>query len=117
MREGEQPEDQTDKDPGERLEERAERQYGLFTVAQALSCGMNRTTVYRRATRGRYLRQQPGVFCFAGLPESWERSVLAACLAAGEEAVASHRTAARIWGLLEPRDDVIEITVRRNRCP
>ena len=101
----------------ERLEERAERQYGLFTLAQALTCGLNRTTVYRRAARGRYVLEQPGVFSFAGLPESWERSVLAACLAAGKGAVASHRTAARIWGLVEPRDDIVEIVVPRNRLP
>jgi hypothetical protein len=59
----------------------------------------------------------PGVFSLAGAPESWERSVLAACLAAGKGAVASHRTAARIWGLVEPRNDIVEITVPRHRCP
>jgi hypothetical protein len=101
----------------ERLEERTERQYGLFTLVQAEACGVSRKTVYRRAGRGRYVNEQPGVFSLAGAPESWERSVLAACLAAGTGAVASHRAAARIWGLVEPRDDVVEITVARKRCP
>ena len=105
-----------DKDK-ERLEDRAERQYGLFTLAQALSCGVNRTTVYRRAQHGAYSIEQPGVFAIAGVPESWERSVLAACLSVGRDAVASHRTAARIWGLVEPSDDIVEITVPRRRLP
>src|SRR5262245_50698878 len=93
-----------DEEPAVPLEERAEAQYGLFTLDQALASGMNRTTVYRRARLGRYVLRHPGVFSFAGLPESWERSALAACLAAGSEAVASHRTAARIWGLGDDGD-------------
>lgn len=101
----------------ETLEERAERQYGLFTLAQAATRGVNRQTVYRRVGRGRYVKEHPAVFSIAGLPRSWERSVLAACLAAGDGAVASHRSAARIWGLVEPRVDTVEITVPRNRWP
>jgi very-short-patch-repair endonuclease len=57
------------------------------------------------------------VFAFAGAPDSWEQSVMAACLAAGKEAVASHRSAARIWRLLEAGDDIVEISVPRERNP
>jgi very-short-patch-repair endonuclease len=99
----------------ERLEDVGDRQYGLFSLDQALQCGMNRTTVYRRVRLGRYDLEFPGVFSFAGVPASWERTVLAACLAAGDGAVASHRTAARIWGLVPPGDDIVEITVPRAR--
>jgi very-short-patch-repair endonuclease len=106
-----------DEEPAEPLEKRAEAQYGLFTLDQALASGLNRTTVYRRARLGRYALQHPGVFAFAGLPESWERSVLAACLAAGPDAVASHRTAARIWSLGDRSEDKPEITVPRRRRP
>ena len=101
----------------EQLEERAERQYGLFTLAQAATCGVSAKTVYRRVGRGRYGHQQPGVFSLPGAPDSWEKSVLAACLAAGSDAVASHRTAARIWRLVGSEDDLIEITVPRGRLP
>lgn len=93
------------------LEDFAEAQYGLFTLDQALASGLNRTTVYRRTRLGRYALEHPCVFAFAGLPASWERSVLAACLGAGEEAVASHRSAARLWSLIDPSDDIVEITV------
>jgi very-short-patch-repair endonuclease len=106
-----------DEESPESLEERAEAQYGLFTLGQAVACGINRTTVYRRARLGRYALEHPGVFSFAGLPQSWERSVLAACLAAGAKAVASHRSAARIWGLTGHSDDIFEITVPGPRHP
>lgn len=99
------------------LEERAGNQYGLFTTSQAVASGVNRTTLYRRSRLGRYVLEHPGVFSFAGLPESWERSVLAACLAAGDEAVASHRAAARLWGLTDRSDDIVEITVPGPRHP
>jgi very-short-patch-repair endonuclease len=42
---------------------------------------------------------------------------MAACLAAGTDAVASHRAAARLWSLVEPDDDTVEITVPRGRFP
>ena len=113
MPEGENGEEQDE----ERLEDRAERQYALFTLAQAARCGVSPKVVYRRVLHGRYVPEQPGVFALAGAPESWERSVLAACLAAGEGAVASHRTAARFWRLLDDHDDRIELTVPRRRLP
>ena len=104
-------------EPEVSLEEQAEAQLGLFTLDQALTSGMNRNTVYRRVRLGRYTLEHPGVFAFAGLPESWERSVLSACLAAGKDAVASHRTAARVWGLIDDSSDCVEITVPRNVRP
>lgn len=99
------------------LADRAERRYGLFTLEHAVAAGMNRTTLYRRARRGRYALLHPGVFGFAGQPESWERSLLAGCLAAGGDAVASHRSAARLWGLTDTSDDIVEITVPANQRP
>jgi very-short-patch-repair endonuclease len=99
------------------LEERTEAQYGLFTLEQAITSGMNRTTLYRRTRLGRYLVEHPGVFALSGLPASWERSVLAACLAAGKDAVASHRSAGRLWNLIDDSDDIVDITVPRSQGP
>jgi very-short-patch-repair endonuclease len=99
------------------LQERTEVQYGLFTLEQAITSGMNRTTLYRRTRLGRYLVEHPGVFALAGLPVSWERSVLAACLAAGEDSVASHRSAGRLWNLIDDSDDIVDITVPRSQGP
>lgn len=100
----------------ERLEDVGERQYGLFTLGQAIASGTSRSAVYRGAAAGRYMILHPGVFAFAGAPASRERALLAACLAAGKGAVASHRSAARIWGLVD-FDDTVEVTVSRRHGP
>jgi very-short-patch-repair endonuclease len=99
------------------VEDLAEGQYGRFTLDQALASGMTRTTLYRRTRAGRYVLEHPGVFRFAGLPDRWEGTALAACLAAGDQAFASHRAAARIWGLTDDSDGTVEITVRGSRHP
>lgn len=49
-----------------------------------------------------------------GSPRTWEQEVLAACLAAGEGAVASYSTATSIWGLTD-RPTRIEISVPATR--
>lgn len=99
------------------LHELAARQYSAFSAEQAAGCSVSADALFRAAKRGRVIRLHAGVFAFAGSPETWERSVLAACLAAGQGAVASHRAAARLWGLLGASDDAVEVTVPRQRKP
>ena len=50
-----------------------------------------------------------------GYVPSWQRSVLAAVLAAGETAAASHLTAAHLWGVHLECPDEIEITTAIER--
>ncbi|MGH9034534.1 MAG: type IV toxin-antitoxin system AbiEi family antitoxin domain-containing protein [Acidimicrobiia bacterium] len=99
----------------QQLSEIAARQYGAFTAAQAFTAGVSRSTLHRWVREGRLVVLHPGVYAVAGSPPSWERSMLAATLAGGPESVASHRSAARIWELLD--DDTVEITVPLKRCP
>jgi very-short-patch-repair endonuclease len=80
--------------------------------------------VSRRVVRGAWTRVLPGVYRAASTPETWRQRLLAACLWAGEGAVISHRTAARLLGLegLPPMrpEEPIELTVpfgRRLRAP
>ena len=58
----------------------------------------------------------PGVYRIAGTEPSWEQALLAAVLAAGDEAIASHRAAAAMWGI-EQIERVIELTVPTARRP
>ena len=97
------------------LEERAKGQYGLFTLGQAIDSGIARATVYRRARLERYVLLHPGVFSFAGQPESWERSVSPP--AWRPRRTPSHPIAARrcLWGLVDPSDGIVEITVPRSQ--
>ena len=101
----------------EELRELASRRYAVFSLAQAAACGVSDEALARAVRRGICRRLQAGVYAFAGSPESWEQSVMAACLAAGKDAVASHRTAARIWGLVAADDDIVEISVPRKNGP
>jgi very-short-patch-repair endonuclease len=57
------------------------------------------------------------VFRHAAWPPSWEQSALAAVLAAGEDAVASHLTAAALWRFDGIPQGPIEVTVPRARRP
>jgi len=107
-----------------RLADVARRQLGLFTRKQANRAGLSNRSVSRRAVRGTWTRVRPGVFRAASTPESWRQKLLAACLWAGEGAVISRRTAARLLGLegLAPMraDEPIELTVpfgRRLKAP
>lgn len=96
---------------------RARRQYGLVERSDLLAEGMESRAVTRALHSGRLEPMQAGAYRVAGTPGSWEQSVLAAVLAAGGDAVASHRSAARLWGLVDPDDDAVEISVRRARAP
>lgn len=99
------------------LLELAAGQYSVFTLAQAVECGVRRRTVYNRCDAGRYVRLHPGVFAIAGSRALWERSLVAACLAAGPAAVVSHRPAAALWDLGAFGEDRVEISVPRGQAP
>jgi very-short-patch-repair endonuclease len=51
----------------------------------------------------------------AGTPASWRQALLAACLSAGEGAVASHRGAAGLLQLAGVKQGAVELTVPRGR--
>ncbi len=70
-----------------------------------------------RAKSGLYVRTQPNVVRLAGAPVTWEQRVLAACMAAGVGAAASHRSAAVLWALRGFEQAPVEVTVPADRCP
>ena len=91
--------EQTPKVAVRRLARTARVQHGLFTRRQALAAGFSPRTIARRQTTGVWERAHPGVYRLAGAPVTWRQMLLAACLATGLGAVASHRAAAVLWGL------------------
>lgn len=76
----------------------AGRQEGLVTRPQALA-HLSREQVKHRLATGRLERIRWGVYRFAGTPATPWQELRAACLAGGPSAVASHRSAAALWGL------------------
>jgi hypothetical protein len=89
----------------------AAKQFGVFTLDQVLRLDGTRRQVEHRLATGRWERLYPGVFRIAGSPDTFRARVYAACLAA--DAVASHQTAAALWGLDGVTEDVLELSADR----
>jgi len=56
------------------------------------------------------------VVALAGAPPTWKQSLLVACWSTKPQAVASHRSAMRLWGMRSV-DNELEVTVRYPRQP
>ena len=89
-------------------------QYGLVTRSQALDAGMTRRAIDWQLERGNWHRVHPQVYVYDGVARSWEQSLLAACLWGGARALASHRSAAALWGLASMESSAIEISTPRS---
>jgi very-short-patch-repair endonuclease len=75
------------------------RQHALITAGQARGAGLSARQVEWALSTGEWCALRDGVFAVAGAPKTAEQAVLAAVLAAGPAALASHATAARLWGM------------------
>jgi len=96
-----------------RIGELARRQHGVVSTAQCNDVGMQQRQVTDRVDAGILLRPFDGVVALAAVPPTWEQTVMASVLAAGADALASHRTAAHLWGLASHRPDTIEVVMPR----
>lgn len=92
---------------------RAARQHTAFSRRQALADGMTPRQLQLQHERGRLVLLHRGVYGLAGAPSTFERSVMAACLAA--RGVASHRSAGALWGLRGIDPGPVEVTVPGRR--
>jgi hypothetical protein len=95
----------------------ADRQHGLITRLQALAIDFDPDRLQRRLDRGRWVSVHDGVYRVGGAPESVEQRRLAAVLAVGPVAAASHRAAAELHGLWTASPPTIEITTTRDQSP
>jgi hypothetical protein len=90
----------------------AERQHGVVARRQLLELGFGRRAVTGRLQRGQLHEVFLGVYAVGARRISRKGRWMAAVLAAGEDALLSHRSAARLWGVLPPAAERIDIT-----CP
>ena len=88
----------------------AAKQHSVFTTWQAIDLGVDASWIRRRVRSGILLPVHHGVLTFASAVPTWRQRVMAAALACGPEAFASHRSAAAVWGLIDDVD-VAEVTV------
>jgi Protein of unknown function (DUF559) len=101
--------------PEHRLARTARGQLGLFTLHQAVGAGFTARQLALRVGAGRLDHLGQGVYGLPGHDPSWERTVLAAVLAVGPQAVVSHLAAARLLGFDGFRAGPAEVTVPRGR--
>ena len=95
----------------------AGRQHGLVTAGQLASLGYTKDQIYRRLQAGVLFRVHRGVYAVAGTRDGFEFRVLAAVLALGDGALASHRCAAALFDLRRLPCDVPEVTVSGRNAP
>jgi predicted transcriptional regulator of viral defense system len=93
----------------------AAKHHGVFALRHAYLRGITPKAAEHRIRTGQWIRIHECVFSVPGAPRTWKRDLLAACWAGGFRAVASHRSAAALWGLAGGRKDVQEITCPRWR--
>jgi predicted transcriptional regulator of viral defense system len=101
---------------GHALAELARRQHGVVSVRQMLGLGHARATIGVWEQDGKLHRLHRGVYAVGHEALSWDGRCMAAVLANGP-AVASHITAAWIWGLPRSRPGTFHLTAptRRHR--
>jgi very-short-patch-repair endonuclease len=93
------------------LMQQSRSHYGIVTVAQWIASGKSRASWFRRLDR-ELIRIGPGVARFAAVERSPAQRILGAVLAT-PDAVASHRSAAFLWGAAIDGDDPVDITSPR----
>jgi hypothetical protein len=93
----------------------AAQHHGIIFDEQIRSAGISRGQYDFHVRQGAWIRLFEGVYRHASIPATWESDLFAACLTGGDGTVASHRSAARLYGLAGGTDELIEITCRRWR--
>lgn len=91
------------------VEALAEAQSGVLTRAQCLGLWMTPDDFKRLLRSGRWQRVHHSVYAQHVGTLDWRARVSAALLSCGEGAIASHRTAARLHGLLDHDPPGIEV--------
>jgi len=93
----------------------AAKQHGLITRPQLCELGVTKRVIDRTLANGELIRVHAGVYRVAGAPVTHRQRVLAACLAAGDDAAASHLTAAFVDRLIDAFPRRIDVTVPYGR--
>ncbi|MBI2170010.1 MAG: DUF559 domain-containing protein [Actinobacteria bacterium] len=93
----------------------ARHQHALITTGQLTELGISRAELRTLLRRGALERVHARTYRVTGAPRTWEQQVMAACLSSGDDAVASHRSAAQLWGLASGLD-VVEVVMPRARA-
>lgn len=86
------------------LDQVASRQHGLVSATQLYGLGLSGARLHNWVLTGRLVPVRRGVYRLNGAPVTWHGAVMAAVMAAGDLAVASHTTAAELWRMRDRRE-------------
>lgn len=100
-----------------RLAAACSQHHGIVTMAQAHRLGLTNREIIGRLASGLLVPMHEGVYRHAAAPLTPSGRLLAAVLACGPSAVASHRSAARHHGLRGVYTSQPEVTVARTSLP
>ena len=89
-------------------------QHGIVTRAQLLTAGVGPKLVDHWIKTGRLIRLHQGIYALGHVPPSPHARTMAAVLACGPGAVLSHRSAAKLYGLIRYHGP-IEVTAPTKR--
>ena len=89
----------------------ASKQHGVVTRQQLIDAGLSEAGIGRRVENGRLYRLHRGVYAVGHFGPPIEGRWMAAALACGESAVLSHRSAACLWGLLDPKGGPVDVSI------
>jgi very-short-patch-repair endonuclease len=90
----------------------ARRNHGIITLEAS---GLARSSWYRALRAGTIEQVHPYVARLHGTPDTPEQRIAAALAAVGERAIASHRSAAYLYGVPRPDTDPVDVIVLGRR--
>ena len=92
------------------IEALASEQHGLVSRARLVQRkALSRSAWYRALDTGLLQQLHPGVARIVGAPATREQRIAAAVMGAGQGAMASHRSAAHLWGVPRPDDEPVDV--------
>jgi len=90
--------------------EKAASQHGVIALDQLVAAGLTPDAVRKRVASGRLWRVHRGVYAVGHRTLAWRGAVMAAVLACGEGAAASHRTVAALRRLRQDNRGRIDVS-------
>ena len=97
------------------LVEASRRRHHACSVGLAATCGLDPTTLRRRAVAERWERLHPGVFALPGSPPTPERAISAALLGCRGAIAACRGSAAYLWGLTDDPPEAVDLLIPPGR--
>jgi hypothetical protein len=102
---------------GARVTDEFALHHALARRDRLLELGMHPSSIDRRRAAGEWISDFPGIYRHTAAPVTAYQSLLAAVWAGGPRAIASHRSAAWLWGMLDVPPSRPEVTVPKGGRP